>query len=74
MVISYDYDSLKKMKRTLDISEDFICEYYFSKYSYPGHMTYLQPNLFERLLKSAKTESEKEQITRKFGYLVSPNI
>jgi hypothetical protein len=65
-VILFDYNVLMEMTSILELSIDFISEYF-----YRGDKThYLETNVFERMLNKADTEDKKKRIQEMYPHLV----
>lgn len=65
-VILFELAGLTEMLYVLELSMDFINDYY-----YAGQDThYLQPNLYQRLLDRAETDEQKNRIRSMYSHLV----
>lgn len=68
-VILFDLDGLNSMKAILELSIDFISDYF-----YMGTKThYLETNVFQRMLDRADTEEKKNQIKELYPHLANIN-
>lgn len=65
-VILFDPENLKEIKKTIDMSNDLITGFYYNH----ENMRYLKSGLFEKLLKKAETDDEKQRITEMYGHLI----
>lgn len=66
-VILFDHASLAEMTTVLELSVDFITEYY-----YMGNKThYLESNAYQRMLEKAETEEKKEKVRITYSHLVN---
>jgi len=64
-VILFDLHGLLEMKSLLELTRDFISEYYYE--GKDNH--FLESNLYQRLMKRAKTEDEKKRIEALYPHL-----
>ncbi len=64
-VISFKQDNLNDIKNSIDLSHDFLLNYYYDK----DEVIYLKNGLLNRLLDKAKNSEERERIIKKYGYL-----
>ncbi|WP_404395593.1 hypothetical protein [Pseudoalteromonas phenolica] len=66
-VILFDLEYLVGIRNTIDISEDFIYNYYLEG----ENCLNLKPGLFEKLIGKAKTETEKARVVKVYSHLVA---
>lgn len=64
-VILFETDSLSQMSSVLELSIDFISDYFYSG----AETHYLRPNLYQRLLEKAGTEEKRERIRSMYSHL-----
>jgi hypothetical protein len=68
-VILFDLDGLNAMKSILELSIDFISDYF-----YMGTKThYLETNVYQRMLERADTEEKKNRIREMYPHLANAN-
>lgn len=67
-IIRFDRNELINTKHTIDVSIDFISDFYFNKGS--GDIMHLKPGLYNRLLEMAKNDEEKQKIKDTYSYLI----
>jgi hypothetical protein len=66
-VILFDTGRLIEVKTIFELSHDFIFDYFHMK----EETFYLKPGVYERMIKKAKTEDEKDRIKKMYGHLSS---
>lgn len=66
-VIIFDTEELIKMQNVLNVSYDFIIDYFYSGEA--SH--YLETGTYQRILEYAKTDDEKERVKKIYGHLIS---
>lgn len=65
-IIIFDTEELIKMRNVLNVSYDFITDYFYS-----GEKThYLKSGTYQRILEHAKTKEEKEKVKKMYGHLI----
>jgi hypothetical protein len=64
-VINFRHNELTEIRNSIDLSYDFIINYYYDK----GNVMYLKKGLFIRLLNMAKNDEEKQRIKETYRYL-----
>lgn len=68
-VIRFDQNELLNMKNTINLSHDFISNFYYNKGS--GDILHLKQGLYNRLLEMSKNDEEKKRIINTYSYLIN---
>lgn len=65
-IIIYDTNELFKMKNVLDVSYDFITDFFYSR----ENTHYLKTGVYQRILDKSKTDQEREKVKKMYEHLV----
>lgn len=66
-VIIFNTEELTKMQNVLEVSYDFIIDYFYS-----GENThYLEIGTYQNILEKAKNDEEREKVKKMYGHLIS---
>jgi hypothetical protein len=69
-VIRFRKTEMVNMKHTIDLSYDFILNYYYDKAFDQSEVSCLKQGLLKRLLKKAHTDEERQNVINAYGYLI----
>lgn len=68
-IVIYNLVSIHSFKNTIDMSFDFINDFYYNK----NNALYLKTGLLERLLNQSETSSEKKRVLDEYGDMIKIN-